>query len=207
MTISSGCAPRSAITRSSTRATHSPAANGMADHRFLFLVVGSRIGTAMNEAERVVLERAIEVAVVAHAGQVDKNSEPYILHPLRVMLAVRERGGSPHQQAAGVLHDVIEDCDVSEDFLVERFPSEVCDLIDALTHIDGEDYPSFLQRVAKTPGALLVKEADVRDNHGRLHLVTDAAVRERLQSKYDDALALIERLQQPRSRKADTMPS
>jgi (p)ppGpp synthase/HD superfamily hydrolase len=149
----------------------------------------------MNEADRTVLEAAIEVAVVAHAGQVDKNGDPYILHPLRVMLAVRERGGSPHQQAAGVLHDVIEDCDVSDDFLQERFPAEVCDLVDALTHIEGEDYSSFLRRVARTTGALLVKEADIRDNHGRLHLVADADVRQRLRTKYDGALELIEELQ------------
>ena len=46
----------------------------------------------------------------------------------------------------------------------------------------------------KTPGALLVKEADIRDNHGRLQLVADEATRERLQQKYDDALALLDEL-------------
>lgn len=52
----------------------------------------------MNEAPNAVLERAIELAVVSHAGQADKNGEAYILHPLRVMLAVRERGGTIEQQ-------------------------------------------------------------------------------------------------------------
>jgi (p)ppGpp synthase/HD superfamily hydrolase len=105
----------------------------------------------MNESERSMLERAIEVAVVSHAGQVDKNEEPYILHPLRVMFAVSERSGTVAQQAAAVLHDVIEDCDVPDDFLEQRFPVEVCDMVDVLTHIDGEDYPVFLRRVARTP--------------------------------------------------------
>ena len=140
------------------------------------------------------LERAIEVAVVSHAGQVDKNGEPYILHPLRVLLAVRERSGTVAQQAAAVLHDVIEDCDVPDGFLEERFPAEVYDMVDALTHIDGEDYPTFLRRVAKTPSALLVKEADIRDNHGRLNLVADLAVRERLTAKYEGGLALLDEL-------------
>jgi (p)ppGpp synthase/HD superfamily hydrolase len=99
---------------------------------------------------------------------VDKKGEPYILHLLRVMFAVRERGGSVAQQAAAVLHDVIEDCDVPDGYLEQRFPSEVCDMVDALTHIEGEDYPAFLRRVARTPGALLVKEADIHDNYGRL---------------------------------------
>ena len=49
------------------------------------------------------------------------------------------------------MHDVIEDCDVPDDFLEQRFPVEVCDMVDVLTHIDGEDYPVFLRRVARTP--------------------------------------------------------
>lgn len=98
----------------------------------------------MEETANVLLKRAIEVAVVAHAGQVDKNGEAYILHLLRVMLAVRSHAGSIEQQVAAVLHDVLEDCDVPDDFLAQRFPPEVCDMVDALTHLDGEDDPSFL---------------------------------------------------------------
>ena len=77
------------------------------------------------------------------------------------MLAVRERGGSVEQQAAAVLHDVIEDCDVSDGFLDSHFPSEVCDLVDALTKVEGEDYETFLRRLARTPGALLTKERQI----------------------------------------------
>jgi (p)ppGpp synthase/HD superfamily hydrolase len=140
------------------------------------------------------LELAIEVAVFCHAGQEDKNGEAYILHPLRVMLAVRERGGTPDQQAAAVLHDVIEDCGVSDEFLEQRFPQTVCDMVDALTRQEGEEYDAFLRRVAITPGALLIKEADIRDNHGRLDLIADEDTRDRLQQKYDAALTLLEGL-------------
>ena len=148
----------------------------------------------MNDSLNAMLERAIEVAVIAHAGQVDKNGEAYILHPLRVMLAVRELGGTPQQQAAAVLHDVLEDCDVSEDFLEQRFPSEVYEMVDALTRQEGEEYEAFLRRVAMAPGALLIKEVDIRDNHGRLHLIEHAGTMDRLQRKYDAALALIQKL-------------
>ncbi len=141
------------------------------------------------------LERAIETAVVAHAGQVDKNGEAYILHPLRVMLAVRERGGTTEQQAAAVLHDVLEDCDVANGFLESRFPAVVHDLVEALTHIEGEEYDDFLRRVARKPGALLVKEADILDNYGRLNLIGDEAIRSRLDKKYSDALRLVAELQ------------
>jgi hypothetical protein len=135
------------------------------------------------------LERAIEVAVVAHASQEDKNGEAYILHPLRVMLAVRERGGTIEQQTAAVLHDVIEDCGVTDEFLVARFPEAVCDLVDALTKVEDEDYETFLGRVVRTPGARLIKEADIADNYGRFHLLQDEVMREHLRVKYETALA------------------
>ena len=60
----------------------------------------------MESNDRRMLDMAIETAVFMHANQADKNGKPYILHPLRVMLAVRELGGSVIQQAAAVLHDV-----------------------------------------------------------------------------------------------------
>jgi (p)ppGpp synthase/HD superfamily hydrolase len=150
----------------------------------------------VSESPNAMLQRAIEVAVVCHAGHVDKSGEAYILHPLRVMLAVRESGGSMEQQAAAVLHDVIEDCGVKDEFLLARFPIEVCDLVDALTKIKGEDYEEFLRRVALTTGALLIKEADIRDNHGRLHLLRDLDVKDRLQRKYDNALKVLAELRE-----------
>jgi len=117
----------------------------------------------VGDANRM-LELAIELAVVSHAGQVDKNDEAYILHPLRVMLSVREQGGTIEQQAAAVLNDVIEDCDVSDDFLSARFPDSVCDMVDAPTRQEGEDYETFIRRATKVPGARLIKEADIADN-------------------------------------------
>jgi (p)ppGpp synthase/HD superfamily hydrolase len=91
----------------------------------------------MTQADNTMLEKAIEVAVVAHAGQTDRSGEPRILHALRVMQAVREQGGSIEQQAAAVLHDVIEYSDVPDDFLADRFPDAVCDLVDVLTKVEG----------------------------------------------------------------------
>ena len=51
------------------------------------------------------LERAIQIAALAHAGQFDKAGQPYILHPLRVMFRMEEE----HERIAAVLHDVVED--------------------------------------------------------------------------------------------------
>jgi (p)ppGpp synthase/HD superfamily hydrolase len=107
------------------------------------------------------LERAIELAARAHAGQVDKAGQPYILHPLRLMLAVR----GTHERMAAVLHDIVEDTDVTFDDLVrEGFPAEVVDAVRALTKHAGEKRLDAAHRAAANPIARAVKLADVADN-------------------------------------------
>jgi (p)ppGpp synthase/HD superfamily hydrolase len=107
------------------------------------------------------LERAIELAAKAHAGQVDKAGQPYILHPLRLMLAVR----TPHERMAAVLHDVVEDTSVSfDDLVAEGFPAEVVAAVRALTTTQGEKRIVAAHRAAADPVARAVKLADVADN-------------------------------------------
>jgi (p)ppGpp synthase/HD superfamily hydrolase len=107
------------------------------------------------------LERAISIAAEAHAGQRDKAGEPYILHPLRVMLAVK----TPEEQMAAALHDVVEDTPLTVEQLRDfGFPDAVVDAVDALTRREGEDYFDFVRRAAANPVARPVKLADLRDN-------------------------------------------
>ena len=105
------------------------------------------------------LERAIEIAAAAHAGQVDKAGQPYILHPIRVMLRVT---GS-HARMAAILHDVVEDTPVTIDQLVgEGFPAEVVAAVIALTKLPGE---TRLAAAARATGSTAAPTA--RD-HARL---------------------------------------
>jgi len=107
------------------------------------------------------LERAIEIAARAHAGQCDKAGQPYILHPLRLMLAV---DGLPARIAA-VLHDVIEDTAVSiDDLRAEGFHPDVLNAVLALTKLPGEARIDAAARAAAHPIARNVKLADVTDN-------------------------------------------
>ena len=107
------------------------------------------------------LERAITIAVAAHAGQVDKAGRPYILHPLRVMLAL----DAMDDQIVGVLHDVIEDTDVTIDGLrAEGFSEVVLAALASVTNREGEDYPAFVMRAAANPIGRRVKLADLHDN-------------------------------------------
>ena len=118
------------------------------------------------------LERAIEIAARRHEGQVDKAGKPYILHPIRVMLAVQ----TPNERMAAVLHDVVEDTSATfEDLERERFPAEVVDAVRALTKFVGESRIEAAKRAVQNPIARVVKLADVKDNMdlGRISAPTE----------------------------------
>jgi (p)ppGpp synthase/HD superfamily hydrolase len=136
------------------------------------------------------LERAIEIAAKAHAGQVDKAGQPYVLHPLRMMLAVT----TPEARIAAVLHDVVEDTAVTLDELrAEGFPASVLEAVEALTKREGEDYEAFIRRVAPNPIAREVKLADLRDNSD-LSRIAEPTERDRERiRKYQRAIAYLER--------------
>lgn len=107
------------------------------------------------------LERAIEIAAKAHAGQTDKGGEPYILHPLRVMLRVNNN----LERMAAVLHDVVEDSDITfENLVQEGFPTEVIEAVAALTKLPGETRLQAAERAARNPIARAVKLADNAEN-------------------------------------------
>lgn len=107
------------------------------------------------------LERAIEIAAKAHAGQVDKAGQPYILHPIRVILSVQ----SLHERLAAILHDVVEDTEWSFDTLADAgFPPDVVEAVRALTKLPGETRLQAAQRAVQNPIARVVKLADVADN-------------------------------------------
>ena len=87
------------------------------------------------------IERAIEIAAKAHAGDIDKGGNPYIFHPLRLMFAVN----TPFEKMAAVLHDVVEDTPITlEELRSEGFHPDVIEAIDALTKRPGEIRISLL---------------------------------------------------------------
>lgn len=107
------------------------------------------------------IERAIEIAASAHAGQLDKAGQPYIFHPLRVMLRVT----NVQERMAAVLHDVVEDTPITlQQLLAEVFPIAVLAAIDALTMQPGESRIQAAARAALDPIALVVKLADNAEN-------------------------------------------
>ena len=107
------------------------------------------------------IENAIELALRAHKGQKDKAGAPYILHPLRIMLAM----DTDAERQAAVLHDVIEDRGVTPEMLRSKgFSEDVCSAVAVLTKTPGESYNEYLCRVNENPIARKVKMADLNDN-------------------------------------------
>ena len=107
------------------------------------------------------IELSLRLALEAHAGQRDRAGDPYILHPMRVMVGVEGDAA----RAAALLHDVVEDSATSLDDLHRAgLPEAVVGAIDALTKRNGEDYDAYLDRVIADPIARKVKRSDVRDN-------------------------------------------
>ena len=133
------------------------------------------------------------VAREAHAAQTDKAGRPYAEHLAAVAEGVRVRGGSEEQIAAGWLHDAVEDDALSREWLdAAALPQTVKDMVLALTKRKGEDLEEYTRRILATPGARLVKEADLAHNADPARLaVLDEATRTRLTAKYAKVRGLL----------------
>lgn len=137
------------------------------------------------------LEDTIELVVRAHRGQIDKANEPYVLHPLRLMLTQPDEAG----RMVALLHDVVEDTPITLDKLRSLgYSSEVVAAVDALTRRDAETYEEFIDRLAVDPLARRVKMADLRDNMNLRRIAEPTPKDHARLEKYQRALAALEQV-------------
>ena len=118
------------------------------------------------------LKHAMYIAINAHHEQLDRNNQPYIGHPFRVMGA----GQTLEEKIVGVLHDIIEDTNIRMiDLSNEGFSEDIIDAVHVLTKVDNEEYDHYIQRVMRNDLALRVKLNDLTDNMDlrRLKELTD----------------------------------
>jgi (p)ppGpp synthase/HD superfamily hydrolase len=135
------------------------------------------------------LNAAIQIAVDAHYGQVDKGGDPYILHPLRVMLS----GQGEEERIVGVLHDVVEDTRYTLDELRHAgFSTPVIESLELLTRPERTTYNEYLACLVKDSLARRVKMYDLHDN-----LRADRAgnISERLRDRYRRALNWLQQVE------------
>jgi (p)ppGpp synthase/HD superfamily hydrolase len=95
------------------------------------------------------IDKAIKFATQAHSGQYRKGSDlPYITHPFAVSIILAQEGASQEQIIAGILHDVVEDTDVTIEEIKENFGNKVADLVFACSEYDPK--ASWYERKVQT---------------------------------------------------------
>lgn len=119
------------------------------------------------------IKKAINIAFKAHEGQYDKGGYPYIMHPLHLA----EEMTTENEVITALLHDVLEDSEISLDFIKEQgFSEDVTNALVSLTRRKDEEYSEYIKRIKNTGGiALSVKKADLQHNMtlGRLENLTE----------------------------------
>lgn len=105
--------------------------------------------------------KAMKIAYEAHKGQVDKAGLPYIYHPVHLA----EQMETEDTCVVALLHDVVEDTDVTMDDLRKAgFTDVQLEAISSMTHEDSVEYMDYVREVKKNPIATAVKIADILHN-------------------------------------------
>ncbi len=121
------------------------------------------VSSYMNEEHVAFVEKAYEAAKSAHEGQYRSSGEAYILHPVQVAGILAELEMDPSTVAAGFLHDVVEDINVSREDIIRDFGEEVAMLVDGVTKLDKLKYKSKEEKQAENHRKMFIAMAqDIR---------------------------------------------
>jgi len=105
--------------------------------------------------------KALQIAFNAHKGQTRRDSNiPYIIHPIRVSQQFQDED----LKTIAVLHDVIEDTDITYEYLQEEFTQDIALSVFTLTKCDDEKYSDYIDAILEDENATKVKIADIIDN-------------------------------------------
>jgi guanosine-3',5'-bis(diphosphate) 3'-pyrophosphohydrolase len=131
------------------------------------------------------IQRAYEIAMEKHQGQMRRSGEPYVQHPLEVAYLLATLHTGPATIAAGLVHDVLEDTDMTKEEMTEHLGKDVADIVDGVTKISklkymtmekalASDHQKILLAMAKDIRVVLVKLVDRLHNMRTLeHLAPD----------------------------------
>src|SRR5436309_2466751 len=100
-----------------------------------FEVVVARVKAYQPNADLALLRECFEFAAAAHAGQVRKSGDPYVIHPLSVAGIIAELKLDVASLCAGLLHDCVEDTAVTLDQITARFGDKIAFLVDGVTKL------------------------------------------------------------------------
>lgn len=127
----------------------------------------------LKKGDKALLRHAFEIAVDAHKDMRRKSGEPYILHPLAVaQIVVDEIGLGVNSAICALLHDTVEDTEITLEDITREFNSNIAKIIDGLTKISNvvdikadttiqaENFRKILLTLADDPRVILIKLAD-----------------------------------------------
>ena len=135
-------------------------------------------------------KKALIISFNAHKNQIDKSGMPYVYHPYHLAEQMNEE----YSTCVALLHDVIEDTDMTLDELKSRgFPDQVIEALSLMTHSDDVPYLDYVRSMKDNLIARKVKLADLAHNSdlSRLEKIDDKAL-ERI-NKYKQAILILER--------------
>ena len=133
-------------------------------------------------------KKALMISFDAHKDQTDKSGMPYVYHPFHLA----EQMDDEYSTCVALLHDVVEDTDITLDELLKEFPSKVTEAIALMTHDDNVPYLDYVAKIKQNPIAAKVKLADLKHNSdlSRLDKVDENALKR--VAKYQKAIKLLE---------------
>lgn len=131
---------------------------------------------------------ALKLCFDAHKNQTDKSGMPYVFHPFHLAEQMKDEDTT----IVALLHDVVEDTDYTiADLKRMRFPTNVLEALELLTHNDGTPYMEYVAKIKDNPIAKAVKLADLEHNSdlSRLDTVDEKALKQK--EKYSQAIRLL----------------
>ena len=131
--------------------------------------------------------KAMNLAYAAHHGQYDKGGVPYIFHPIHLAEGMDDEIST----CVALLHDTVEDTDVTLEQLAKEFPREVVEAVALLTHAEDVEYFDYVRAIKANPVAVKVKLADL-DHNGDPKRICNQGNQERRRIKYAAARAILE---------------
>jgi len=145
--------------------------------------LAKRVQSYIPDADIPLLRKAYEFAAKAHATQKRSSGEPYIIHPLNVAATLIKLRMDLDSIMSGLLHDVVEDCDVTPETIEKEFNSNVAQIVAALTKISkikfkskeesqAENFRKMIVAMAKDLRVIIVKLADRMHNMRTLQYVS-----------------------------------
>ncbi|MDD6311246.1 MAG: bifunctional (p)ppGpp synthetase/guanosine-3',5'-bis(diphosphate) 3'-pyrophosphohydrolase [Firmicutes bacterium] len=158
-----------------------------------------------NNYDMEFIEMAYDVAEEMHKGQLRKSGEPYLIHPVAVAEILAGLGMDEETIVAGLLHDVVEDTDYTEEQLISNFGESVALLVDGVTKLrmlkveskeakQAENLRKMFLAMSKDIRVLIIKLADRLHNLRTINYMTHEKIIEKCQETLDIYAPLASRL-------------